>query len=548
MRNTRSNFIRSVGVAIAVAALPMIASAQDAALLRTLPDYSYAGYGFGLAPIPSARGTVVDATDHGVIADDGRDDTVALRAAMTAANAVSGPVVLRLPAGRVQLSQVLRIERSDFVLAGAGSAAGGTELYIPRPLRFADTGREFEELRAYLVREDKVQREPENGINTLFSEWSWSGGFLFVGRAGARVNSYDAALDRAPDRITDGVIGRQHMRQLTVADASSLRAGQIIRLQWFARGGRASPIVQSIYGDTDQQVGSHHWSFPNRATVVQSTRIIAIRGNRVTLGDPLLHDVRSDQPAMITRWDPLINVGIQDLRISFPDSNWFGHHLEDGYNGIWFTGAFDGWVSNVAIHNADSGILTDDSANLTIRNIHTTGEHRAHYAVHVGSVHNVLVQGARVDNPVIHPLTFNTRSTRSVYSRAVVTRGAQFDQHSGSNHFNLFDAVEMHITPALRDGRWIWRLWEGGGAGYWRPGHGRGNSAWNVRVVIPDSVPADAEVQLTSGVEGPGKTIIGVHGNRRLSINYQPQPRIELLNQAPSAASLYDAQLAARRR
>jgi hypothetical protein len=548
MRNTRSNFICSASVAIAVAALPIVASAQDAALLRTLPDYSYAGYGFGLAPIPAARGTVVNAADHGVIADDGRDDTVALRTAMTAANAVSGPVVLRLPAGRVQLSQVLRIERSDFILAGAGDAAGGTELYIPRPLRFADTGREFDELRAYLVREDKVQREPENGINTLFSEWSWSGGFLFVGRAGARVNSYDAALDRAPDRITDGVAGRQHTRQLTVADGAALRAGQIIRLQWFARDGRASPIIQSIYGDTDQPVGSHHWSFPNRATVVQSTRITAIRGNRVTLGDPLLHDVRTNQPAMITRWDPLTNVGIQDLRISFPDSNWFGHHLEDGYNGIWFTGAFDGWVSNVAIHNADSGILTDDAANLTIRNVHTTGDHRAHYAVHVGSVHNVLVQGARVDNPVIHPLTFNTRSTRSVYSRAVVTRGAQFDQHSGSNHFNLFDAVEMHVIPALRDGRWIWRLWEGGGAGYWRPGHGRGNTAWNVRVVIPDSVPTDAEVQLTSGIEGPSKTIIGVHGNRRLLINYQPQPRIELLNQTPSTASLYDAQLAARRR
>jgi hypothetical protein len=548
MRKQRLFKIYGVSAALAVTAAPFGASAQQTALLRSLPDYSYAGYGFGLAAIPQLHGTVINATDHGVIADDGRDDTVALRAAMAAANAVNGPVVLRLPAGRVQLSQVLRIERSDFILAGAGEGGGGTELYIPRPLRFADTGTEFDELRAYLIREDKVQREPENGINHLFTEWSWSGGFLFVGRAGARVNSYDAALDRAPDVMTSGVAGRQHARELTVANGATLRAGQIIRLQWFAREGRASSIIRSIYGDTDQQVGSHHWSFPNRATVVQSTRITAIRGNRLTLGDPLLHDVRADQPAAVTRWDPLTNVGIQDFRITFPDSNWFGHHLEDGYNGIWFTGAFDGWVRNVAIHNADSGILTDDAANLTISNVHTTGEHRAHYAVHVGSVHNVLVQAVRVDNPVIHPLTFNTRSTRSVYQRAVVTRGAQFDQHSGSNHFNLFDAVTIYVAPMQRDGRWTWRLWEGGGAGYWRPGHGRGNTAWNIRVVVPDSVPADAEVELTSGIEGPGKTIVGVHGNRRLSISYRPQPRTELLNQEPATASLYDMQLAARRR
>jgi hypothetical protein len=387
-----------MGVSAFALSCSAAAQTSDAALRQLVPDYSYAGYGFGLLPIPRASGTIVNATDHGVIADDGRDDTVALRAAMAAANAVRGPVVLQLPAGRVQLSQVLRIERSDFILAGTGNGTGGTEIYVPRPLRFADTGREFDELRAYLVREDKVQREPENGINSLFSEWSWSGGFLFVGRAGSRPVSYDAALDSAPDIVTNGVAGRQHTRQLTVANGSTLRVGQIVRVQWFAREGRASPIIRSIYGDTDQDVGAHHWSFPNRAAVVQSTRISAIRGNRVTLGDPLLHDVRADQPAVITRWDPLTNVGIQNLRITFPDSTWFGHHLEDGWNGIWFTGAFDGWVDNVAIHNGDSGILTDNSANLTLRNIQTTGEHRAHYAVHVGSVHNVLVRDIQ------HPL------------------------------------------------------------------------------------------------------------------------------------------------
>src|SRR3546814_12790964 len=79
--------------------------------------------------------------------------------------------------------------------------------------------------------------------------------------------------------------------------------------------------------------------------------------------------------------------------------------------------------------------------------IPTTGDRRAHYSVHVGAVHNVLVKDLKVENPVVHPLSINTRSTRSVFLRAVVGRDAIIDQHSGSHHQNLFDQVEMHIDP-----------------------------------------------------------------------------------------------------
>ena len=33
-----------------------------------LPDYSYAGYQFGLGEIPSARGEIIDVIDYGVVA------------------------------------------------------------------------------------------------------------------------------------------------------------------------------------------------------------------------------------------------------------------------------------------------------------------------------------------------------------------------------------------------------------------------------------------------------------------------------------------------
>src|SRR3546814_8879245 len=132
------------------------------------------------------------------------------------------------------------------------------------------------------------------------------------------------------------------------------------------------------------------------------------------------------------------------------------------------TGVFDGWISGLTIDRADSGILTDNAASLTISDITTTGDRRAHYSVHVGAVHNVLVKDLKVENPVVHPLSINTRSTRSVFLRAVVGRDAIIDQHSGSNHQNLFDQVEMHIDPKRDEDGWHYQPWVGGGASYWK--------------------------------------------------------------------------------
>ena len=98
------------------------------------------------------------------------------------------------------------------------------------------------------------------------------------------------------------------------------------------------------------------YSSPDRPVVVQATRVTAVRGRTVTLGDPLLHDVRAEQPAVLAEWRHLTNVGIQNLRFQFPDAPAFGHHLEQGYNGIYMTGVFDGWVRNLVIDQSDSDV------------------------------------------------------------------------------------------------------------------------------------------------------------------------------------------------
>lgn len=540
--------LSTTALTASAADLPKILSDKVTRAATPLPDYSYAGYGFGLAAIPEDAGTTVNVTDHGVIPDDGLDDTKAVLRAMEAANKVQGKVTLRFPKGRTQITEVLRITRSDIVLDGAGDGPGGSELFFPRPLKLIDNSHDFDELRQYLVREKKYEVQPEHNINYLFSEYSWGGGMIFVGPDRTRPASYDPAMDKRDPTLARGIAGKQFDRTLTIDDTSRLKVGDVLRVEWFPVDGKDSQILKSLYGDTDLPIGSHHWTSPDRAVVVQSTQVTAIKGKKVTLGDPLLHDVRADQPALLTHWPHLSNVGIQNLRLQFPESPSFGHHLEQGYNGIYMTGVFDGWIRHLTIDKSDSGILTDNAGNLTIADIVTSGERRAHYSVHVGAAHNVLVKDLTVENPVIHPLSVNTRSTRAVFLRSQVKRDAVIDQHSGSNHQNLFDQITMWVDPVQKKGEWQYRLWVGGGASYWKPGHGLYNTVWNARLVMPDAVPADATVAVTSGLEGPGERVVGLHANRPIIVRYNPTPYVAATGQAVEAApSLYEYQLAKRR-
>lgn len=572
MNRTMPNRLLVLAALAAVSLIhPGIAAARDGALpailtdarvrqANPLPDFSYAGYGFGLANLPSDRGTVIEASAYGVIPDDGKDDAKALLKALAAAESVAGRVTVRLPKGRVQIGEVISITRSMLTLAGAGSGAEGTELYFPRPLRIVDDPARQAELREYLVKEKKIQTEPDQNIDFLFSEYSWSGGFLFVGPRGTRPVSYDGSKDKRDPVLTAAVAGQQFGRTLTVAQPARLKVGQVVQVQWFSDDGPNSPILKSLYGDLTKwnpaqsddaqqlRIGSHHWMFPNRPVVAQPTRIVAISGKRITLGDPLLHDVSARQRAVLADWEHLENVGIEAMRLTFPENPWFGHHLEAGYNGIYMTGLFDGWIRDLVIRNADSGVLTDNAGSLTIANVTTTGEHKAHYSVHVGAVHNVLVSDLRVENPVVHPVSVNTRSSRSVYQRAIVLRDAIIDQHSGSNHQNLFDQLSLAAHPREQAGAWSYRLWEGGGAPYWKPGHGLYNTHWNVKLTMPDTVPENAIVDVVSGLEGPGARIVGLHGNRRLTIDYRPTGYLADTNTEEAAVpSLYDYQLAKRR-
>lgn len=509
-----------------------------------VPDFSYAGYQNGLTVLPEADGTIIDVAKFGAKPDDGKDDSAAVQRAFDAANKIAGAVVIRFDAGTYIISRILKITRSDFILQGHGAGVDGTKLHFPRPLRHIDSSKSLDELRTYIRRLDKRQREPDLNIDEYFSEYSWSGGFIWVQAPNTRPAPYLEEFDPPIDVLSTINSGKRGKRQLVASDTGRVKAGQIVQIQWINRTGPGAGILKSIYGSDYGLAGSHHWTFKERPLVRQTARVLSVDGNTVTLADELLHDINETVPAQIASWQGLVNIGIEDMHISFPDSPSFGHHLEQGYNGIYFTSAFDSWVRNLKVSNADSALLSYNSANLTFDNIVTDGSRKAHYAIHMGNVHNAIAKNLRIFNPVRHSLTFNTQSTKCVYHNVEVFNAPVLDQHAGANHQNLFDTVTVHASAKNRAGKKVIPIYNGSGASYWQPGHGGFNTTWNLKVLVSGGAHPGEQVILEGVDEGPMALIVGVHGNREFDLDYRPRPLISVVNETiPGAPSLYKYQL-----
>lgn len=509
-----------------------------------LPDFSYAGYHFGESALPESQGKIINATDFGVKANDGLDDSKALLKAIKAANAVEGNVILQLPEGRIILSEVLYIERSNFVLRGAGSGEKGTEIYAPRPMMYFKDPESLAELREYLTTFDKRQREPENNIDLPFSQYAWSGGIIWTQIPNERVKSYLDKYEPNPNplaKVNSGTMG-EHI--LNVSDVKGLKVGDIVELQLFNKDGENGEIIKDLYKGANVKPGSHHWKFPKLPIVRQQVEITKISNSKITIKTPLTISIKPSYQAQLVEWKHLNEVGIEHIRFTFPDIPRVAHHVEPGNNAIFLTRLFNSWVKDVMITNADSGILAEEISNVTVQDIVTDGTHLAHYTVTLGGVHNVLVKNLKIYNKAVHPLSFNTFATKNVYQDCEIFADPLLDQHSGANHQNLFDHITVHITADKNNSYF---LFGGGGAEYWKPSHGPFSTFWNLNVQLEKPSEISKPVLLYGMKDGPFARIIGVNGNAQFEVKYEPDAYIEFLNMSmEKIPSLYDYQLKKR--
>ncbi len=480
-----------------------------------LPDWSYAGYRWGEGPLPETPvGAVLDVTRFGAHPDDEADDTAAIRKALAAAHALEGPVVVRFAPGRYIVREILWIRRGHLALVGAGSGEGGTVLAMPRPMAEMQLPPEFEKTRQYLVKNNKRVR------GKLFSLFSWSGGILWT-----------QLPERHTRHLGAAVGGTRGGHVVTLGTPVRIEPGTIVRLTWKNPDGPDGSLLTHVFGGHALEVGQRLYENPDRKLIGQELTVVAVRGREVVVKEPLMHDVRPAWQCGLETRDWLREVGLQGFRVEFPDTEYAGHHTEAGYNAIYLQDLAHGWVRDVAIHNADSGILSDGCVNVTVAGVRCTGR-AAHYCVLVGNCRRVLVRNFDFQAPALHCPSFNTGAQRCVFTHGRVHE-ARLDQHCGLNHQNLFDDLQVTCGRA-RD------LFRHGGAGYWKPTAGAFNTFWNVCVTL-------GEGGKTGLKDAPAARIVGLVTDPPIELDYGPGAYIEGLNRPGLAVpSLYEYQLKAR--
>ena len=350
---------------------------------RQLPDFSYAGYHWGEDPPPRLAPTM-SVTDFGARGDDTKDDTPAFQRALTAAHAEEGPVVLGIPAGRFHLSDILFVERGAFVIQGSGSTE--TVLVVEKPLGTLDAPQG----------DHKDIGEPVQGRDP--SPFMRRGGIFWTRVAG----------DAQAREVAVVLRGVRDSHRIYVEDASGIASQDVVRLEW-----------------SDAEAEGRRW---------QDLTITSADGAMLWTKEPLRADVSAASDARLTIPPRLTEIGFEHFRIAFEHVPYGGHHLEDGYNGLYLTGVRHGWVRDVQVEHADAAILVDASSQVTMEHIASTGRD-GHYGVWLGDVEHVLVTDVRVTAPMLHPISVGGASRRNVFTGGQA-RHLQVASHTGNNLFD----------------------------------------------------------------------------------------------------------------
>jgi len=410
-----------------------------------LPDFSYAGYHRGEAPLPTRTGNV-DVKSFGAVGDGVANDTAAFQKAIESAKGK----VIRVPAGRYLITDFLTLRDSGTVLQGVSAEASVLVFSIPLNTIKPNWG------------------ATTTGDRT--SNYSWSGGFIQVLGSPART-----ALARVTEPAKRGD------RTLTVSDGDKFKVGDevMLRLSDTPEKSLARHLYAGDPGPLDNLKGARE-SFVCRVTKVDAAT------RRIEFDRPLRTDVQPEwHPALFAAASSVEEVGIENLGFAFPNTPYRGHFTELGFNAIAISGARNCWVRNLRIHNCDSGAFIN-GVNITLQGIVFTSDRAVEKNRQASGHHGLTLSGQ--DNLLgdfefrmrfIHDITMTSGSAGNVVMQG---RGVDlcFDHHKYAPHANLFTDLDL--------GQGTRMFQSGGGADL-----GRHSAAyetfWNIRARQPQTWP-----------------------------------------------------------
>lgn len=408
--------------------------------LGRLPDFSYAGYHAGEKSLPDLP-VVTNVLDFGAIPNDEGDDTEAFQAAIEATH----DGALLVPAGRYIVNDILALNRKGVVLRGEGSDEDGTILYFPKHLT------------------DITGRGP--------SPWQYgNGGLIWIGH---QTSAYGDSISflKEPARRGD--------RVLELDNAEDLSAGDWIAIRLTDTADHS--LMLHLHND---QVPICEWEEPVKGDLTWPVRIEKVSGNRITLAQPLRIDMHLEWQPTVLAYTPVREIGVESLRLEFPDEVYRGHHQERGYNGVGLTGALNCWIREVTIKNGENGIyLGSGSKQCELRDIRIIGRSlsittpgpdfgmHAHHGVSFGSSSDNLLSDLELVDPTLHDISVFSKANGNVI-RHVVGPNVSLDHHRYGPFENLFSDINAGLGT---------NLYNSSGKSEHGPHSGARETFWNIR-------------------------------------------------------------------
>jgi hypothetical protein len=398
--------------------------------MPVLPDFSYAGYHWSEKEIPSvANKKQFKVTDFGAIPNDDNYDDEAIQKAVDAAEANPGGGVVFFPAGKYIIAKdndstkQIRITKSNIVLKGSGSGAGGTEIYQDK-MRI--NGRQF------LF---KPAQENNTKLTTITKDATREGYWVEVANASKLKAGQDVVIRHRSEEYT-----KQYFAPLE------------LKPQW----------TRLFGANGGMQIFEIH-------------TIDKIEGNRVKFINPIHLDIKMVKS---TTWDIVTynyieECGIEDILFT---SNWktypeeFVHHKNAIHDYAWEAVGMEfvknSWVRNCEFHDWNEGVFIRSGYQVTVLNTHFRGK-KGHASVHARTGYGVLVKNCTFNNAQHHGAGTGYSAVGTVITQCSLGTDQNFDIHSGQPYATLYDNINGGVFYNL------------GGPEPGHPHHGKNLVLWN---------------------------------------------------------------------
>lgn len=379
----------------------------------SLPDFSYAGYERGEKDVVS-EGRRFPVTDYGALPDDGQDDAAGIRRAIAAAAQQGGGVVY-FPPGRYLVCckmserQSILITNSRIILRGAGCTVGGSVIHQVLPF------------------ERGLGPNDPNRLHlgdTVFS-------FVDPDAKNKTLDSRHLARVGAPAEA--GALS------LEVDDASRLQPGQ-----WLALYCKDRALFDRLLDPC--QVDARWTSIlEGKATAAELHQVASVAGRRVTFKEPIAYALDPALGWKLSRFEPLSNVGVEDLCFMGSAYGRYAHHRSDVDDSGWamlrLEGVVNSWVQRCSFINASHNVVVSKACASTMRQLFTLGN-GGHHTTRVTTFATGIL-GAWLDDRsgYTHGPSINNATVDTVYWNIFLRPDEPMDSHAGRPLNTLWDKV-----------------------------------------------------------------------------------------------------------